>query len=92
MRKKMPEWLTILLAVAGTLNVVGFVVWMVKSIYELKSRMGLLEAAQASIQKSCVLCDSDKREMFRTLKRLDRVNAAIAAKMNIDLSQYDVSE
>ena len=86
----MPEWLTILLAVAGTLNVVGFIVWLVKSIYELKGRLELIEAAQDNIQKSCVLCDADKREMFRTLKRLDRVNAAIAAKMNIDLSQFNV--
>ena len=88
----MPDWLTVLLAVAGTLNVVGFVAWMVKIIHELKGRMGLLEAAQASVQRACVLCDSDKREMFRTLKRLDRVNAAIAVKMNIDLSQFNTNE
>ncbi len=35
----MPAWLEILLAVAGTLNLVGFIVWIIKTLFELKGRL-----------------------------------------------------
>jgi len=97
---KMPAWLEILLAVAGTLNLVGFIVWIIKTLFELKGRLDLIEASLAGIKNTCEVsinrvmaeckfCDADKREMFNTLKRLDRVNVAVATKMGIDLSEFN---
>ena len=85
----MPEWLTILLAVAGTLNVVGLVSWLVKTVFDLRSRIALLEAALRKISEECSFCKEDKREIFGTLKRLDRTLVAIATKMGIDLSEFN---
>jgi hypothetical protein len=87
----MPGWLEVLLGIAGGLNIVGLASWAVKSIYDLRARIGLVEASVASIRQSCVLCDSDKREIFHTLKRLDRVCVALATKMGIDMSEYSES-
>lgn len=88
----MPEWLTILLAICGALNVIGFVAWIVKMVYEIKNRLSLVEKSQASLKDGCKMCDEDKREMFRTLKRLDRVNVAIATKLDIDLSKLNTND
>jgi len=84
----MPAWLEIVLGLAGGLNIVGLASWAVKSIYDLRARIGLVEASVAAIRQTCVLCDSDKREIFHTLKRLDRVCVALATKMGIELKDY----
>ena len=86
----MPVWLEILLACLGMLNVVGCVAWVVKSIFEMKASIGLLDAAVKSISEGCTFCTGDKKELFVRMGRLERVNVAIATKMGIDLSEYNI--
>lgn len=86
----MPVWVQILLACLGTLNVVGWVTWVVKSVFELKASVGLLQAAVKNIDEGCTFCTGDKKELFQRMGRLERVNVAIATKMGIDLSAYNI--
>ena len=64
----MPPWLEVVLGICGGLNVIGLVVWIVKTIYELKATDMMLTKAVADISTNCSLRKTETSKMAESLR------------------------
>lgn len=81
----MPEWLQIVLGVAGTANTAGVVAWIFNTLGALKTRTAIVEAEVANIKQKCVMCGDEKTELFQRLRRVELTTTAMAVKMGVHI-------
>ena len=78
----MPDWLEVILGIAGGLNVVGLVVWIVATIYDLKASVLMLAERVSQITTNCGI---RKAETTAAASDLRTETAAIADRLRKQL-------